>query len=336
MTGNSKPQLRTDPISGLKVLLAPERSNRPLDLKQTETDEESREGCPFCEGNEGQTPLEISASRPDDGDANTSGWSTRVVPNKYPLLEENGSARYSDPLDNVGDLSGVDLFKSGNAVGSHELIVHTPKHKLTMASLTDEELHASLQMWSARIRAHSEASYVHLFINEGAEAGASRAHTHAQLLALPFVPSSIARERERFNAYHKQSQGSCLLCDLVDEELRVKERTIAATDSAVLLAPFASRMPYHLQIVPREHSARFSDNGEQVTEVFKLALNLLVEKLGCSPPLNMWVRTAPKNVKHFHWHIEIAPRLTVLAGVELGIEVAVNTVSPEYVASALR
>ena len=123
---------------------------------QTETDEEPREGCPFCEGNEGQTPQEISASRPDDGDANTSGWSTRVVPNKYPLLEQNGSARYSDPLDKVGDLSGVDLFKTDNAVGSHELIVHTPKHKLTMATLTDEELHASLQMWSARISANSD------------------------------------------------------------------------------------------------------------------------------------------------------------------------------------
>ncbi len=336
MTGKDKPQLRTDPLSGLKVLLAPERSKRPLDLKQTETDDEPGERCPFCEGNERQTPLEIAANRPNGGEANTGGWSTRVVPNKYPLLEDQGGSRYKDPLDTVTDLSGMDLFKTDDAIGSHELIVHTPRHKFSMADLTDEELRASLDMWSERIRAHSAASYVHLFVNEGAEAGASRAHTHAQLLALPFVPQSVDRERERFNAFYEQSQGSCLLCDLVEEEVRLKERFIAENGDAVILAPFASRLPYQLQIVPRAHSAHFSDNGEQATEMLELALNLLVERFDGIPPLNMWVRTAPKDAEHFHWHIEIVPRLSVLAGVELGVDVAVGTVSPEYVASALR
>ncbi len=336
MLSGSNPELRVDPLSGLKVLLAPGRSKRPLDLEQAEVDEDSAEDCPFCEGNEKRTPLEVTASRPPGEGANTPGWSTRVVPNKYPLLEGKDTiASSGDPLDRATDHSGFDLLEAHDAEGSHELIVHTPEHKLSMADLTDEEMRASLLMWSQRIEAHSEAAYVHLFVNEGAEAGASRAHTHAQLLAMPFVPPRVARERERFSAYFAQYGGSCLLCDLVQEEIRVKERVVAIDEEVVVLAPYASMLPYQLQIVPRRHRLRFGDEGELGAEMLMRALGLLSEQLGGTPPLNMWLRTAPTGADHFHWHIEIVPRLTVLAGVELGVDVAVNTVSPELVATSL-
>ncbi len=328
MTGTN-PELRVDPLSGMKVLLAPGRSKRPLDLRQTEIEGDSAEDCPFCEGNEKRTPLEVTANRPPGEGANTPGWSTRVVPNKYPLLEGK------DTIDRATDHSGLDLLEARDAEGSHELIVHTPEHKLSMADLTGEEMQASLYMWSQRIEAHSEAAYVHLFVNEGAEAGASRAHTHAQLLAMPFVPPGVARERERFSAYFAQHGGSCLLCDLVQEEIRVKERVVAVDEETVMLAPYASMLPYQLQIVPRQHHMYFGDDGDLGTEMLMRGLELLSKQLGGTPPMNMWVRTAPSSADHFHWHIEIVPRLTVLAGVELGVDVAVNTVSPEFVATSL-
>ena len=191
-------------------------------------------------------------------------------------------------------------------------------------------------MWRERIRTHDEASYVHLIVNERREAGASLPHTHAQLYALDFVPAAIARERERFGAYATRTMGGNLLADLVQEEVRRRERIVAIDDETVLMAPYGSRVPFQLMIAPRTPRARFEDDGPTGARMLHQALSRLAGRLGASPPLNLWVRTAPRGAEHFCWRIDILPRLVHLAGLELGAGVNMNIVPPEHAAAELR
>jgi UDPglucose--hexose-1-phosphate uridylyltransferase len=188
------------------------------------------------------------------------------------------------------------------------------------------------------MRHHVEhgASYVHVLVNERREGGASLPHTHAQVYALDFVPAQVARERERFGAYATRTMGSNLLGDLVQEEVRRRERIVAIDDEAVLLAPFASRLPFQLMLAPRTPRARFDDDGPSGAALLRDALVRLKRHFGASPPLNLWVRTAPRGADHFAWRIDVVPRLTHLAGLELGTGVHLNIVAPEHAAAVLR
>jgi UDPglucose--hexose-1-phosphate uridylyltransferase len=186
------------------------------------------------------------------------------------------------------------------------------------------------------MRAHSEASYVHVTVNEQAEAGASLRHSHAQLYALDFVPAAVARERERFGAYATRTMGGNLLADLVQEEVRKRERVIAIDEDVVLMSPYGARMPYQLMIAPRAPRMRFEDDGPTGAAMVGNALRRLGRRLGASPPLNMWVRTAPRGAQHFCWRIDILPRLAHLAGLELGAGLYLNIVPPEKAAAELR
>ena len=186
------------------------------------------------------------------------------------------------------------------------------------------------------MRAHAGAACRHLIVNEHRAAGASLPHTHAQLYALDFVPAAVARERERFGAYAVRTMGGNLLADLVQEEVRRRERIVAIDDEAVLMAPYASRVPFHLVLAPRRARARFEDEGPSGAALLHDALRRLRARLGASPPLNLWVRTAPSGAEHFCWRIEIQPRLTHLAGLELGTGVNLCIVSPEQAAAELR
>jgi UDPglucose--hexose-1-phosphate uridylyltransferase len=177
---------------------------------------------------------------------------------------------------------------------------------------------------------------VHVIVNEGKEAGASLPHTHAQLYALPFVPAVVARERERFTAYSDRTQGRNLLEDLVQEEVRRRERVFAIDDEAVALCPFGARVPFHFQVVPRRPVARFSDDGPLGARLLHESLRRLGGALGELPPLNMWVRTAPRDAERFCWRIEVMPRLAQLAGLEIGTGVHLNVLAPEDAAERLR
>jgi UDPglucose--hexose-1-phosphate uridylyltransferase len=188
------------------------------------------------------------------------------------------------------------------------------------------------------MRHHRErgAHCVHLIVNERREAGASLPHTHAQLYALDFVPAGIARERERFGAYATRTMGGNLLADLVQEEVRRRERLVAVDDEAVCMAPYGARVPYQLMIAPRRPRPRFEDDGPTGAALLHDALRRLARQLGAPPPLNLWVRTAPEGADHFCWRIDILPRLAHLAGLELGAGVNLNVVAPETVAAQLR
>jgi UDPglucose--hexose-1-phosphate uridylyltransferase len=321
----SAPEIRIDQLTGLPAILAPGRADRPHRFGRAAADEKGAEGCPFCEGSEGKTPPEIYAVRPAGGEPDTPGWTSRVVPNLYPAL-----------ADSSGDGSGAnELFTSRPALGAHEVIVNAPEHVTAIAELSEERFLGAIATWRERMRAHREAAYVQLVVNEGAGAGASLPHTHAQLYALPFVPAALARERERAGAYGERNAGSDLLGDVLVEEVRRRERLVAIDEEAALICPWASRTPYELRVIPRRPAPRFEDDDAGAAMV-RAALRLLAERFDGPPELNLWVATAPRGSDNFHWHVDIAPRLSVKAGFELGSGVDINVYPPERAASELR
>jgi UDPglucose--hexose-1-phosphate uridylyltransferase len=348
-----------DPLTGFKVIVAGERSRRPggepVCPAPTPIDPA---GDPFADGHEDRTPPELYALRPDvvggeevgevegvreggeagaargtreageAGEANTPGWSVRVVPNLFPAL----TPEHSDvPRD-----ARPDLFTALPATGAHEVIINGPQPVLSLAELPVEQVIAAVGVWRERMRVHSESAYVQLIVNERREAGASLPHTHAQLYALDFVPADVARERERAGAYATRTEGQDLLGDLLAEEVRRGERIVALDEEAVMIAPYGSRMPYQLMLVPRRPRARFEDDGPTGAALLHNGLSRLARHFGSSPPLNLWVRTAPRGVERFCWRIDVVPRLTHLAGLELSTGVNLNIVAPEDAAAALR
>ena len=322
-------QVRVDPLTGLKVIIAAERAGRPgaqFALEPHGSVDPARD--PFAPGHEDRTPPEVFAVRPDGGRPDTPGWTVRAVPNLYPAV---GTEAADLPAE-----AQPDLFAAQPATGAHEVIVNAPDPVCSMADLTAEQVAAAMDGWRARMRAHAEAACLHVLVNEGRDAGASLPHTHAQLYALDFVPAAVARERERFGAYATQTMGGNLLGDLVQEEVRRRERIVAIDAEAVLMAPYASRLPYQLMVAPRRVRARYEDDGPSGAALLHDALLRLRRRLGASPPLNLWVRTAPRGADHFCWRIDILPRLTHLAGLELGTGVYLCVVAPEAAAAELR
>jgi UDPglucose--hexose-1-phosphate uridylyltransferase len=311
------------------VIVAGERGSRPgafLDVAPRPPIDRERD--PFAAGHEDQTPPELYALR-DDGN-----WRVRVVPNLYPALSPGQPEGDGDPL--ASGRGEPNLFAAGPALGAHEVIVNAPDPVSSLAELEPGQVETAMTVWRERMRTHSDAAYVHIIVNEGKEAGASLPHTHAQLYALPFVPAQVARERERFTAYSDRTQGRNLLEDLLQEEVKRRERIVAIDDEAVALCPFSARVPFHLQIVPRRPAARFSDDGPLGGRLLHEALSRLGAALGTLPPLNMWVRTAPRDAERFCWRIEIMPRLAQLAGLEIGTGVHLNVLAPEDAAGRLR
>jgi UDPglucose--hexose-1-phosphate uridylyltransferase len=292
----------------------------------------------------------VYAVRPGDGEPDTPGWTSRVVPNLYPALggEGDGEAAASatggeagafasagDPLLESRRAGEPDLFAARPALGAHEVIVNAPEHVTAMAELSEERFAGAIAAWRERMRAHADAAQVQVVVNEGASAGASLPHTHAQLYALPFVPPAIARERERAGAYGERTAGGSLLGDVLVEEVRRRERLVAIDDEAALICPWASRSPYELRVVPRRAEASFAES-EVGAAMIRTALRALAERFDRSPELNLWVVTAPRGAEQFGWHVDIAPRLTVKAGFELGTGVDINVYPPERAAADLR
>jgi len=323
------PEIRIDPLTGLKSIIAGERATRPgAGLGVTPADPIDPESDPFLEGHEDRTPPEIHAVRPGGGPPDSPGWTVRVVPNLYPALSPDSAPVEADALP--------DLFHAVPASGGHEVIVGAPDPVSSLGELRAGQVAAVLEVWRERIRAHAGAACAHLIVNERAEAGSSLPHTHAQLYALDFVPAAIARERERFGAYATRTMGANLLGDLVQEEVRRRSRLVAVDDEAVVIAPYASRVPFQLMLVPRRPRARFEDDGPTGAALLHDALGRLARRLGAFPPLNMWLRTAPRGADHFCWRIDILPRLAHLAGLELGAGVHLCVVAPEQAAADLR
>jgi UDPglucose--hexose-1-phosphate uridylyltransferase len=332
------PEIRIDPLSGHKTIVAGERSRRPGGepgrwLRESSPDPIDPERDPFAEGNEDRTPPELYAVRPGGGPPDSAGWTVRVIPNLYPAL---GAADATPGEDEPERGARPELFSALPATGAHEVIVNGPQPVRSLAELPLEQVLAAVETWRERMRAHAASACVQLIVNERREAGASLPHTHTQLYALDFVPAAVARERERAGAYSTRTMGQSLLGDLVAEEVRRRERIVAIDDEAVLMAPYASRLPFQLMLAPRTPRPRFEDDGPSGAALLYDGLSRLARHFGSSPPLNMWVRTAPRGADHFCWRIDVLPRLTHLAGLELSTGVNLNIVAPEHAAAVLR
>jgi UDPglucose--hexose-1-phosphate uridylyltransferase len=323
------PEIRIDPLSGQRVIVAGERSSRPGGEPCCDPSQPiDIERDPFAEGHEDRTPPELYAVRPNGGPPDSPGWTVRVVPNLYPALTPDG-----EPPTPHADR---DLFASLAARGEHEVIVNAPDPVLSLGELPLARVCGAMEVWRERMRVHPSSEYVQLIVNERHEGGASLEHTHAQLYALGFVPADVARERERFTAHATRTMGRNLLEDLIAEEVRSGERVVGVDEQAVLIAPYASRFPFQTMLVPRVPRMRFEDDGPLGAELLHDGLLRYRRHFGCSPPLNMWVRTAPRGAEHFCWRIDIAPRLTHLAGLELSTGINLNIVAPEHAARVLR
>jgi UDPglucose--hexose-1-phosphate uridylyltransferase len=339
------PEVRVDPLSGHKTILAGERSARPGGAPTcAPADPIDPARDPFAEGHEGQTPPELYALRPNGGPPDSPGWIVRVVPNLYPALTPSEAPRGTHaggtpaiPTPPHPIPAGEDgLFTAMPATGAHEVIVNAPQSVPSLADLPAGQVAAAMRVWQERMREHAHSSYVQLIVNERREAGASLPHTHAQLYALDFVPADVARERERYGAYATRTMGHSLLEDLLAAEVRLQERIVAIDDEAVLMAPYGSRAPFQLMLAPRRPRARFEEDGPTGAALLHDGLRRLARHLGCNPPLNLWVRTAPRGAEHFCWRIDVLPRLTHLAGLELSTGVNLNILAPEDAAAQLR
>ena len=347
MHDDPPPEVRIDQLTGLRTVLAPARSERPIEFGYERPERKEGE-CPFCEGHEEETPPELWADRPGGGETDGPGWRVRAVPNLYPALAgsdgeadepgpgESGISASADPLRASSRGAEPDLFRSAPAGRSHEVIVHSPQHRVSLGELGDEELATAIAGWRTRMREHSEsAAYVQLIVNEGRDAGASLEHSHAQLYALGFVPAAVARERERFAAYHERTMGGDLLAEIASEEVRRGERLVAIDDQAMLICPWASRSPFELRIVPRSGAPCF-ESDEAGAATLRTALRALAARFDEVPQLNLWIVTAPRGVEQFSWHLDLAPRFAIRAGFEMSTGVELNIFPPERAAAELR
>jgi UDPglucose--hexose-1-phosphate uridylyltransferase len=319
-------ELRIDPLTGLRALVATGRGTPRLAVSQPDPIDPALD--PLAEGHEQRTAPELYAVRPGGGAPDSPGWSARVVPSGAAALD----AGSPDPPPS----DDPDLLVALAARGSHEIIVNAPQPVRTLAELDVEQVQAAVEVWRERMRAHDAAACLHLGVDEHPEAGAAYAHTHAQLYALDFVPAAVARERERFGAHAVRTMGANLLEDLVQVEVRHRERIVAIDDEAVLLCPYASQRPFQLMLAPRRRRERFQDDGPTGAALLHRGLSLLRRRFGASPPLSLWVRTAPRGAQRFCWRIDVVPRLTHPGALELGTGMHLNVVAPEQAAAELR
>ena len=271
-----------------------------------------------------------------------SGLRAIVATDRQPLTREPLLA-HDAPAPQPDAQPG--LYGALAAGGAHEVIVNHPQPVTSLAELSVEQVQAAVELWRERMRAHAGAAYVHVCVDErplpDASAGASTpsspsALSQAQLYALDFVPAAVARERERFSAHAVRTMGSNLLEDLVQEEVRRRDRIVAIDQEAVLFCPYASSGPYALMLAPRRRRERFEDDGPSGAALLHDALSRLARHFGASPPLSLWVRTAPRDAERFCWRIDILPRLAPAPGLELGAGLHRNDVAPELAAAELR
>lgn len=230
-----------------------------------------------------------------------------------------------DPLG--GGRGEPELFAASQGAGSLELL----EHPRALSEQDPGELAATIEGWRARIRAHDEARYVHVAVEEDGP-GPGRAHLHA----LPFVPARVARERERFNAYFERTQGRNLQADLLQAEVRNRTRVVAVGPDAVAVCPFASSAPFHVQLLPRAERARFEDDGPSGADTLHEVLARLAGALDAPPPFTLWVRTAPAGATAFCWRMDLVPRTVPAGGLETGAGVHLTALAPEDAAERLR
>ena len=329
-------QFRQNPITKQWVLIAPGRAKRPEDFRTYSVSyglPELDHTCVFCPGNEGKNPdLCDDVCRIP----NNSDWQIRVIPNKY------------KSLDQTKVYQNREFYHSRAGYGDHEVIV-TRKHNEPPAMQSAQLVQQTLKVFQDRIKEISkdpEIQYVQIFHNHGRDAGASLIHPHYQIMATPMVPPHIHAEMKGCYHYY-QTNHHCIYCDIIKEEVRMKDRIVYEDDYFIVMSAYASRSPFETWILPKRHQARFEAMSDiemlHLSHVLKKVLGTLYVKLA-DPSLNYYIHTMPKareqhliqEERSYHWHLTIFPRLTIWAGFEYGTGIPVNPMPPEETAKFLR
>ncbi|MFV1966510.1 MAG: galactose-1-phosphate uridylyltransferase [Pirellulaceae bacterium] len=327
-------EFRRDFLSGSWVIIAEHRAGRPDDFRRS-SHRRVVAPCPFCQGNECETPGAVACYPDPVASSSPTSWQVRVVPNKFPavLFEDSGRVEAPGPHENH------------DGGGAHEVVIESPRHIVSVAELTDAQIEYTFAAYQDRLRywrSDKRLAYGLVFKNARAAGGASLEHTHSQLIATPMVPDIVAGEVARCEAYRRR-EAKCPLCDLLAYELAAGQRIVEVTDHLAAYCPYASRFPFEMLIMPRKHSGPYEEVDADVrNELAHLVRRLVarLESLLPEPAYNFWIHTAPwshdQNHEAFHWHVHLAPRLTRLAGFELGAGYYINPVSSEEAANRLQ
>lgn len=331
------PELRQNTATKEWVIISTERAKRPEEFggEVVEEKPEVRKTCPFCPGNENLTPPEIASYRAYGTKPNEKGWWIRVVPNKYAALLPQGDTKR---------LKEEDFFMYMDGVGEHEIIVESPDHDLTIATMEQKQVEEIFLAYRERYLGlcHDKRfELVTIFKNHGKRAGTSVKHPHSQILATPMTPSHIRHRLEEAMRYFDDN-GKCVFCDMIEKELKVGERNVLETDNFISFEPFASRSPFETWVIPKRHSSSFGSISPEHTKELAFVMRQTLAKIYKSlnnPDYNYVIRSTPcheTNEEYFHWYIQILPRVVEIAGFELGSGIFINTVIPEKAAKFLR
>lgn len=327
------PELRKDPVLGRWIIIARERGKRPSDFVIADTPTIGG-FCPLCPSNENTTPHEVLVYGRENDIPDSPGWKVRVVPNKYPALVIEGDL----------NREGEGLYDKMNGIGAHEVIVESPCHEDAFSELPAEHIALVFRAFQERIRdlEHDKRfRYVLVFKNFGKAAGASLEHSHSQLVALPVLPRKIESELTGALTYYNYKE-RCVYCDIISQELKQDVRVVCKNKFFITITPFAPRTPFEMWVLPIHHSSAYHEQSEEelasLAEIFSESLCRLD---ACIPnvPYNFVLHTQPlrsQHMKHFHWHFEIVPKLTSIAGFEWGSGFYINPMPPEEAASYLR
>jgi UDPglucose--hexose-1-phosphate uridylyltransferase len=329
------PQIRKDPLSDCWVIYAEAREQRPNEFERVER-RRADARCPFCAGNENDTPpaLVTYSANGHPREGSDSSWTLRVVPNKYPALVPRGMA----------EPESTGMYVAGAPFGAHEVIIESPRHVASLTELTPEEAQLTMRAYRERMRALqdvSELRYALIFKNVGPEAGASLEHAHSQLVATPMVPRQIQQELTACRQWHR-TRKVCFFCEVIADERAHRSRLVAESEHFLAVCPYASRVPFEVWILPRQHQSHFERQSEQMlADLAQFAQCVLrrLEQVHEHLAYNYFLHTAPFRARalgHFHWHLEILPRLPTTAGFEWGGGYFINPVPPEQAAANLR
>ncbi len=328
------PELRKDPITSRWVIISTERGKRPSDFFP---EPERKKGgfCPFCPGNEDKTPPEVLVYRNDGGRPNSPGWNLRVVPNKFPALQIEGE------INRQGD--GV--YDKMNGIGAHEVVIESPNHEDTLANVPENKVEDVLWAFRDRIldlKKDPRFRYILVFKNHGEAAGASLEHSHSQLIATPIIPKRVREEVDGSKEYYDYKE-RCVYCDIVRQELSTSAgRLICENQGFIAIAPFASRFPFETWILPKNHDPFFEDAHKHeyvnLSRILKETL-MRMDKVLAGPAYNLILHNSPLregDSSTYHWHLELMPKLTRVAGFEWGSGFYINPTPPEEAAQFMR
>ncbi len=325
-------EFRKDPVINSWVIINSER--RPIrNLEVVKPKVAELESCPFCENNEYLTPPEIMAY----GNSlrfNQPGWTVRVIPNKFPILK----------IEESLSKKGEGLYDKITGIGANEIIIETPIHNIEFFELENKQLEDIFTVYRERLcdlRKDLRLEYILIFKNKGFRAGANIEHSHSQLVGLPIIPRRINEEINGATKYYEY-KSRCVFCDIIDEELRVNKRVVYENADFVAICPYASKVPFEICILPKEHEAHYCNiRKNQIISLADIMKNTL-KKLDLATGgahYNYILHDSPikKNDEFsYHWHIEIVPRMFQVAGFEAGAGIFVNSVPPEVACEYMR